>query len=115
MQPTNLQTLIIIVLFAVYYLATILRRTAERKIDLYDLIMLSALAILPVLFAFFPLTMMNLSHRLGVAFPFVLMFGLLFAMVFIFLHRLTLRVYKLEMENRLLNQELSLLLHKVKK
>jgi hypothetical protein len=44
-----------------------------------------------------------------VAFPFVIMYGMLFAILFIFIHRLTEKLHRLELDNRLLIQEISLL------
>lgn len=107
------QTIALIALFASWYLWVVLRRTAQHRIDLYDLVMLSAVAIVPALFAFFPESTKELAEILGVAFPFVLLFGILFAALFFFVHRLTLRHYRAERDVRLLVQELSLLRHEV--
>jgi fructose-specific phosphotransferase system IIC component len=45
----------------------------------------------------------------GVLFPFVVMFGILLAILFVFIHRLTVKIHRLESDSRLLLQELSLL------
>ena len=115
MPATHIETVVVILLFAIWYLWVILRRTADHTIDLYDFAMLSTVAVVPTLFALFPATTQTIASLLGVAFPFVLLFGLLLAVLFIFIHRLTVKLHKLENDNRLLIQELSLLKHNIEK
>ncbi|OOZ36748.1 DUF2304 domain-containing protein [Solemya velesiana gill symbiont] len=103
------KTIIIIAIFAILYMLFIARKTARRQLDLYDLVMLSAVAIVPIIFATFPQLAYWLAGIVGVGFPFVVMFGILFAILFIFVHRLTVKIHQLESDNRLLLQELSLL------
>ncbi|WP_141679119.1 DUF2304 family protein, partial [Acinetobacter baumannii] len=50
-----------------------------------------------------------LSHVTGVVFPFVVMFGALFLVVFVVMHNITARLHKLERQNWTLIQEQSLL------
>jgi hypothetical protein len=71
--------------------------------------MLSMIAIVPAAFVFFPRLAEQAAELAGVTFPFVVMFGLLLAVVFAIVHRLTVRLCKLETQNRMLIQELSLL------
>lgn len=113
MVSNHIQTVAVILLFAIWYLSVLLRRTADHKIDLYDLVMLSAVAVVPAFFALFPATTQAIADLLGVAFPFVLLFGLLLAVLFIFIHRLTVKLHRLEHDNLLLIQELSLLRHNI--
>jgi len=109
MPTTSLHTLIFVATFACWYLFFTARKTARQQLDLYDLVMLSMVAVIPALFVFFPDLAYNLANIAGVGFPFVIMFGALFAVLFIFVHRLTVKLHRLENDNRLLIQEVSLL------
>lgn len=113
MHVTNTNTYIFIAIFAVGYMAFIAAKTARRQLDLYDLVMLSTVAIIPGLFVAFPRLSEWLAGVVGVEFPFVVMFGMLFAILFIFIHRLTVKIHRLELDSRLLVQELSLLKHAI--
>lgn len=109
MPSINMQTKVAILLFAVLYMFHVFRKTGKRQIDLYDLFMLSAVALVPAFFVLFPSATQALTDLIGVAFPFVLLFGILLAVLFVFIHRLTTKVHRLEHDNYLLVQELSLL------
>lgn len=106
--PTT-HTVIIIIVFSIVYLLIVLRRTLRGEFDLYDLIMLSMVAIVPFIFVVFPSLASYVSQVTGVVFPFIIMFATLFLVVFIFMHRMTARLHKLERQNCALLQELSLL------
>lgn len=106
---SNIHTIAVISIFAAYYLYFTIRETSKQKLDIYDLVMLSAVAVIPWLFVIFPSVADFLARISGVAFPFVSMFGVLFAIIFIFIHRLTAKVHQLEHDNRLLIQEVSAL------
>jgi hypothetical protein len=106
--PTT-ETVAVISAFAFIYMLVILRKTLQGKFDLYDLLMLSMVAILPAVFSLFPRLAYFLSHVTGVVFPFVVMFGALFLVVFVFMHNITARLHKLERQNWTLIQEQSLL------
>jgi len=108
-QTISSNTIILIALFAVVYLTLILRKTARAQLDLYDLAMLSAVAVIPVIFAIIPGFDAFVARVTGVTFPFVVLFGVLLGIVFLFIHRLTVRLHTLENDRRLLVQELSLL------
>lgn len=105
----NSHTLFAIGIFAVLYLVVLLRKAARHELDIYDFSVLSTVVLLPVAFAFIPTFAGWISRLTGVAFPFVVMFGLLIAVLFAFNHRLITKVHKLERESRLLIQEVSLL------
>ncbi len=109
MHTITLQTLIFVAIFASGYMVFMVRKTAHQQLDIYDLIMLSAVAIVPGVFVVFPRTAYWISEIAGVEFPFVVMFGILFAVIFVFVHRLTVKLHHLESDNRLLIQEISLL------
>ena len=109
MYNISLQTIIVVAVFALGYLLFTIRKTARQQLDIYDLFMLSTVAIVPSIFVAFPRIAHWLANIAGVEFPFVLMFGMLFAILFIFVHRLTIKLHLLELDNRLLIQEISLL------
>jgi hypothetical protein len=106
--PT-MHTVIVMVVFSIVYLLIVLRRTLHGEFDLYDLIMLSMVAIVPLVFISFPGLAGYVSRVTGVVFPFIIMFATLFLVVFIFMHRVTARLHKLERQNCALLQEFSLL------
>ncbi|HEY9035133.1 MAG TPA: DUF2304 domain-containing protein [Pseudomonadales bacterium] len=109
MNETSLETTVLILLFAAWYLVLMARKTARRQIDLYDLAMLSTVAVIPAFFVLFPDTTLAITQITGVAFPFVILFGALLAVLFLFMHRLTIKLHRLESDNRMLIQELSIL------
>ena len=109
MHAIAIKTIILIALFAFGYLFFIIRKTARHQLDIYDLVMLSTVAIVPIVFVAFPAFAYWLANIAGVEFPFVVMFGMLFAILFILIHRLTVKIHRLESDSRLLVQELSLL------
>jgi hypothetical protein len=110
----NTATVFVISAFAVVYMLILLCKTLQGKFDLYDFLMLSMVAIIPAGFALFPRLTYWLTQLSGVDFPFVLMFGVLFLVVFVFLHNMTARLHKLERQNGVLIQEQSLLLLELK-
>ena len=101
--------------FAFIYMLVLLRKTLQGKFDLYDFLVLSMVAILPAGFALFPRLAYLISHLTGVVFPFVVMFGALFLVVFVFMHNITERLHKLERQNWALIQEQSLLALELKR
>ena len=108
-------TVAIISGFAFIYMLVLLRKTLQGKFDLYDFLVLSMVAILPAGFALFPRLAYLISHLTGVVFPFVVMFGALFLVVFVFMHNITERLHKLERQNWALIQEQSLLALELKR
>ncbi len=109
MHTVSIKTIILVTFFMGGYMFFIIRKTARRQLDLYDLVMLSTVAFIPGAFAIFPQFADWVAYITGVGFPFVVMFGILFAILFVFIHRLTVKIHRLESESRLLLQELSLL------
>ena len=103
------ETVAVISVFALIYMLVLLRKTLQGKFDLYDFLMLSMVAIIPAGFALFPKLAYLISHLTGVVFPFVVMFGALFLVVFAFMHNITQRLHRLERQNWTLIQEQSLL------
>ncbi len=109
MHINHSSTYLFIAIFAVIYTLIIARKTARQQLDIYDLAMLSTVVIIPAIFVSFPQVAYWLSSLTGVEFPFVVMFGMLIAILFIIIHRLTVKIHRLESNCRLLVQELSLL------
>ena len=105
----KLQTVLIIMVFVFVYLSVLFRKTVKGAIDLYDFFMLSTVAILPAILALFPNFTFTISQWIGVGLPFVVIFGGLFLVIFVFLHRITEKVHLLEKRTRLLVQENALL------
>ena len=105
----KLQTVLIIMVFVFVYLSILFRKTVKGALDLYDFFMLSTVAILPAVLALFPNFAFTISQWIGVGLPFVVMFGGLFLVIFVFLHRITEKVNLLEKRTRLLVQENALL------
>ncbi|MBR0827481.1 DUF2304 domain-containing protein [Bradyrhizobium manausense] len=105
----SVETVVVISAFAFIYMLVLLRKTLQGKFDLYDFLMLSMVAIIPAGFALFPKLAYLVSHLTGVVFPFVVMFGALFLVVFAFMHNITARLHRLERQNWALIQEQSLL------
>lgn len=105
----SLPTQIASFLFCVLYLSFLFRRLNQARLDVYDAVMLSAVAIGPALFIFVPDFSNGLANWLGVAFPFVILFSGLFVIMFLFVHRLTITLHKLQKQNRALIQEVAIL------
>ncbi|WP_445220359.1 DUF2304 domain-containing protein [Bradyrhizobium sp. Pa8] len=103
------ETVVVVSAFALIYMLVLLRKTLQGKFDLYDFLMLSMVAIIPAGFTLFPTLAYLVSRLTGVAFPFVVMFGSLFLVVFAFMHNMTARLHRLERQNCALIQEQSLL------
>lgn len=106
-------TIAFITAFIIVYLFLLLRKAIRNRVDIYDLFMLSMVALIPALFVYFPELMGDLTAFTGVGYPFLLLFGFLFVVVFGFLYRLVERVNDLSLKNILLAQELALLSEKI--
>ena len=109
MHNVNLATVVIITIFSFCYLFITAWQTAKQKLDIYDLFMLSMVAVIPLAFVLFPELTFSLTRMMGVTFPFVLMFGILLVTLFANIHRFSTKIHLLEKDNRLLIQEVSLL------
>ena len=109
MDSISIQTIFVVIFFSLGYTVVIIRKTARHQVDIYDLVMLSSVVIIPSVFLIFPDAALWFAKIAGVEFPFVVMFGLLVAILFIFVHRLTVKLHRVENDNRLLIQEISIL------
>lgn len=110
--PTT-QTILFIAIFLVAYISYLLRSTLKQKIDFYDFLILTAVGVLPSIFAFFPQSTLQMTRFIGVRYPFVVLFGALFFVVFYYLFRLVIRINKLAQQERALAQELAFLRDKI--
>lgn len=111
----NNATMLFLITFSASYMVLVLRETIAGRFDLYDFIMLSMLAIVPCGFVVFPNIVNQFADIIGVEFPFIIMFGMLFMIVFLFLHRMTAKIHLLEKQNLKLIQELGILSHLISK
>jgi hypothetical protein len=89
-EPTS-ETEIFIAIFLVAYMWILLRQTVRRSLDVYDFLLLSAVAIVPGGLVFFPGLASRVARLIGVEFPLAIIFGALFLIVFVFLYRLVVR------------------------
>ncbi len=105
----NIETILIILSFSIWYTWHLLHKTSCLKLDMYDFSMLSSVSIIPLSFVVFPTFWQSISDILGIGFPFILLFGMMIAIIFIFIHRLTVRLHHMSHKYTLLIQEVSLL------
>ncbi|MBM4140176.1 MAG: DUF2304 domain-containing protein [Nitrospira sp.] len=113
-HPT-IQTVIFVTIFLIVYLVALVKNTIKNSIDFYDLILLSSVAVIPSIFVFFPKLVVSLARIVGVEFPFLLLFGSLFFIVFVYLYRLVIKINQHHNRIILLIQEFSLLIEKLQK
>jgi hypothetical protein len=97
--------LLTITVFGFIYLTVIIRNINKGRYDLYDFFFLSSVVSIPFIFLAFPNLMQNLAFHLDVEFPFVIMFGVIFLVVFVYLHRLIGILNKLDYRVRTLAQK----------
>lgn len=102
-------------IFSIIYFLYLLKKTSENKFDFYDLIMLSMVGVIPSFFIFFQHTSILFADLLGVAFPFVVMFGLLFIALFLIIIRVMSVIHQLKLDNILLIQEVGLINSELKR
>lgn len=103
------QTKLLLVLFFIVYIGYLTRSAARNHIDIYDYFALSCVALLPLTFGLLPEVVYLISDWMGVAFPFVVLFGALFVVIFAYLHRLLTQLNRQMQINKHLIQEISLL------
>jgi hypothetical protein len=107
-QPT-VPTVVFMTAFLVVYGAILLRNAVRNRMDLYDVMLLATVAIVPSCFVYFPGLVVWATRLVGVEFPFLLLFGGLFVVVFGYLHRLVLMANHQRRTVLVLTQELGLL------
>jgi len=107
-QPT-LQTIIFLSLFVCVYLFILLRNTIKDAIDFYDFLLLSSVAVIPLFYILTPDFVTFLARLIGVSFSFLILFGSLLVIAFIYSYRLTLKFNAQNKKIVLLIQEIGLL------
>ncbi len=93
-NPPTINAVVTLVAFLVIYLSILCRNAVRNSLDVYDFLMLSMVGILPSLFALLPSLGFRLSAIIGVSAPFLILFGFLFIVTFVFLYRLLLALKK---------------------
>lgn len=111
-NPPNPQTVIFILAFLVVYVLFLAKKAARNSIDLFDFMWLSSVAFLPALTVLFPLQTTQLARLIGIEFPFLLLFGLLFFSVFAYLAFTVSKLHKMQRSITRLIQEVSILKNK---
>lgn len=102
-------TIIFILVNFSLFVVFLLRRVSAELIDVFDALSVSAVFLIPLLFLLFEGVVIRLSDIIGVEFPFVIMFGVLFFLAFVMLSSLLVRVKVSESKVQRLIQELALL------
>lgn len=95
--------------FAFFYLFYLLYISSKRKIEIYDGLLLSLVAIIPGLFVLFPEISTTLAEIYDIDNTYTVWFGLLIAVLYILMIRLTIKVNNLNKLNIKLLQEISIL------
>ena len=101
-------TLIIVLVSLLFFAGFLLRRISSGALDVFDALSISLVLILPFGFLLFEGLATELSQLIGVEYPFVLMFGMLFFFVFVKLLSLLMRMKSTEARIQKLAQELAL-------
>ncbi|MDB2476847.1 DUF2304 domain-containing protein [Alphaproteobacteria bacterium] len=101
-------TLIIVLVSLLFFAGFLLRRISSGSLDVFDALSISLVLILPFGFLLFESVANELSLIIGVEFPFVLMFGMLFLFAFLMLMSLLMRMKSTEARIQKLAQELAL-------
>ena len=94
----NQSTQLFIGTFAIVVIFFFLWELASLKIELSDFLFLSTLAVVPIIFGFFPGFSKKLASILGIEFPFILLFGTLILVLFLLFYRLIRKVRDIERE-----------------
>lgn len=105
----KLVTQLVIIIFFLGFLLFLIQKTIKASIDLFDLFFLVLLGLVPVGFGVFPNLGATLTRALGVSFPFVVLFGLLHLIMFIYITYLASRINKLRRNETKLVQKIALL------
>ncbi len=87
-QPS---TVLFVCAFLILYMAIVTRRALRTGLDVFDWILLSTVAVVPAFLVLFPAIANEISAFIGVAFPFIVSFGFMFFVVFVYLYRLAVR------------------------
>ena len=112
--PPTIQTTVFLLVFLVVYGAILAAKAVRNTIDLYDLLLLTSVAVVPAAFVLFPRVFGSLSRLVGVAFPFVILFGMLLFIIFVFLIRLVIKTNECHRKITTLIQEVAIVENEVR-
>jgi hypothetical protein len=102
-------TIIFLSCFLAGYVLVLARNTVRKALDVTDFVLLTSVAVVPACFAYFPTATLRLSHFIGVEFPFVVIFGSLFFILFVLVYTLIVRIEESRRRTTTLVQENGLL------
>lgn len=109
MHEVKLSTFIFTLIFSIAYYFYLWRKTVKEEFDIYDVLMLSMLGTVPGVFVYFPKYSYLIAETIGVEYPFVVMFGILFMVLFIMLIRVISIIHKISNDNIMLIQKIALI------
>jgi hypothetical protein len=102
-----------VAVFLVFYLTLLVRRAIANKLEIYDFLLLSSVAIVPFVFVFMPKTILKITHLLGVGLPVVFLFSALIFILFLLLYTVIRRLTLLRRQFSVVVQEIALLRQRV--
>ena len=105
----NPSTIVFVALFFFLYGGYFFHKVMQRKLDVYDFFMLSTVGLIPTCFVLFPGVVLGATHLIGIKFPFLLLFGALFVILFIISYSVIRRVNTLSQKLINVVQEVGIL------
>lgn len=103
-----MKSLYLIIAFAIFYGIYLGRLTFNKKIDIFDFVLLFSYAFFPLLFVGSKSFSQWTSDVTGSKFPFVILFCLLFLIIFWYLQRIAMKIHVFENQIVTIAQELGL-------
>jgi hypothetical protein len=114
-HPPQFQTILFVWIFFVAYLVFLIKQAILNRMDVYDFLFLAAVGLIPSIFVSFPKLTYEVSHLLGVEFPFVILFGSLIFILFLLIYQLIRRTMILKKCVIELTQSLALRYREIEK
>lgn len=111
----KIMTQIFIVIFFLSFFVFLVRKVIKGSIDLFDLFFLGLLGVIPVVFVIFPQLTSYFTALIGVKYPFLILFGGLHFVMFIYITYLSSRINKLRRNGVKIAQKLALLEEKMQR
>ena len=108
-------TTFVILTFSFFYLLYLFYISSQRKLDFYDTIFLSLVSIVPAIFIISPNISYYLNQFFNIKNTFSIWFGLLIAVGYILIIRLSIKVHEINKLNINLTQEISILIQEKNK
>lgn len=94
--------------FGLSFFLYLLIRSSKEKLDVADFLALSAVGLLPA-FSLSPLGSRLIIQLTGVKYPFVVLYGLLFLIINLYVYRIVRRLHQLEQRLVRLAQEIAII------